>query len=434
MPIDPSIALSFKPAQFADPLEAQARRQQIQANALAMGAQQKSLEQQNALRQLYASSPDTTSPEFVNQLRRIDPEKASAYELHRAQLGQAQMATETSRYTLKSTQDKDEHEKLSRIGQTFYTLTAGDVSDENIQKAADNLIHLSGVNPTMVNEIVGRIKAVPPEGRKAAITGMVAEDEGGRKLLEFSAPKPKDIARGDRIDIVDMNPNSATYKEQLGSYSLNASPDAILSARTAATRLAYDKTQDILKNAREDKKLSQLNLSKAEMKDYHSLIATENGVDDALIKIKANPNAFGLKVGAASTLGGQLGGALLARNFTADEIKARASVTNIVSAAIKERAGTAQSKQEIKVLQGFLPNDFDDAPTVTRKLEGFKEWLQIKKNSYLPADGTEGTPAPAAAPAASAPPALSAPKVNQVVNGYRYMGGDPAKPSSWKKI
>ena len=47
MPLDPNIALGFKPIQLNDPLEVQARRQQVQANALAM----KHAESQNALAQ-----------------------------------------------------------------------------------------------------------------------------------------------------------------------------------------------------------------------------------------------------------------------------------------------------------------------------------------------------------------------------------------------
>ena len=68
MPLDTSIALSLKPLQLNDPLETQVRRQQVQANALAM----RSAESQNALAQkaaldkqvmgkLYAESYDSNT-------------------------------------------------------------------------------------------------------------------------------------------------------------------------------------------------------------------------------------------------------------------------------------------------------------------------------------------------------------------------------------
>ena len=52
MPIDPSIALSYKPVQIQDPMEMYGKRQQIQTNALAMQKYQNESAEKNALAQL----------------------------------------------------------------------------------------------------------------------------------------------------------------------------------------------------------------------------------------------------------------------------------------------------------------------------------------------------------------------------------------------
>jgi hypothetical protein len=52
MPIDPSIAMSYKPVQIQDPMEMYGKRQQIQTNALAMQKYQNESAEKNALAQL----------------------------------------------------------------------------------------------------------------------------------------------------------------------------------------------------------------------------------------------------------------------------------------------------------------------------------------------------------------------------------------------
>jgi hypothetical protein len=63
------------------------------------------------------------------------------------------------------------------------------------------------------------------------------------------------------------------------------------------------------------------------------------------------------------------------KQLTPDQVTARSAIYNNVSAVIKERAGTAQSAQELKRLQGFLPSEFDSAPAIEAKLNGFMDYL-----------------------------------------------------------
>ena len=58
---------------------------------------------------------------------------------------------------------------------------------------------------------------------------------------------------------------------------------------------------------------------------------------------------------------------------------ARAYVLNNVSTIINERAGGAQSEQELARLRGFLPGETDDVPKITAKFNAFLDYLDEKE-------------------------------------------------------
>lgn len=104
-------------------------------------------------------------------------------------------------------------------------------------------------------------------------------------------------------------------------------------------------------------------------------------IDQALVLVKKTPSAFGAGRGAM-TMGGTIPEAVAQRFDSDEEQVARSQVFNIVSKAINERAGAAQSAQELARLRGFLPGDLDDARTVENKLNGFKAYLQEQGKAY----------------------------------------------------
>jgi hypothetical protein len=66
-----------------------------------------------------------------------------------------------------------------------------------------------------------------------------------------------------------------------------------------------------------------------------------------------------------------------------------------VSAVIKERAGTAQSAQELTRLNSFLPATTDNADQIIAKLNGFKQYLNdYEKGTRIPTSkpSTPATP------------------------------------------
>jgi len=156
-------------------------------------------------------------------------------------------------------------------------------------------------------------------------------------------------------------------------------------------------------------------------KELTSITTGQAAAKMAVEAANKHPDAFGPVKGTPDLLGqGILGSA--ARYYrdnkalSADQIAARSIIYNNVSAIIKERAGTAQSAQELKRLQGFLPSEMDNAPAIVAKMNAFNDYLAEKASAVR---GKYAGPRPVqhmggvgqAAPQAVAP--QSAPQNNQ---------------------
>lgn len=141
-----------------------------------------------------------------------------------------------------------------------------------------------------------------------------------------------------------------------------------------------------------------------------SINQQKSTINDVLQSVEANPQAFGPKFGAVGLL--PFGDVAQNRKFTEEELKARSKVFNTASAVMKERAGTAMSENEKKIVQRFLPNEFDDAAAITKKMLGFNEFLAAKERGTIPVaggvkpyipQGSTGAVAPATPAAPAAP-------------------------------
>jgi len=79
MPLDPNIAMSYKPIQIQDPMDMYAKRQQIQTNALAMQKYETEGAEKNALAQLISQPGyDPLKPEAQAAAFKVAPNLAPA--------------------------------------------------------------------------------------------------------------------------------------------------------------------------------------------------------------------------------------------------------------------------------------------------------------------------------------------------------------------
>jgi hypothetical protein len=106
--------------------------------------------------------------------------------------------------------------------------------------------------------------------------------------------------------------------------------------------------------------------------DLRDISKQQSIVAGAMDAVKNTPTAFGYKRGASGAI---LVESLSNRMETPAETEARSYVFNIVSKVIHDRAGASQTPSEIAKINRFLPNEFDNADAIQRKLKGFQTFL-----------------------------------------------------------
>lgn len=393
MPLDPNIALSFKPSvALEDPMQQYGRMQQIQANAMAMRqarnenalaqqtamAGQKTALEEKAVNKLYSENYDPTTGE-VNMNKVM--EGAAKLGLGGKIPGMQTAALET-KGKAQDVESKFLSNVKSAMDNSRFRLETVTTPAQAIQWHEQN-----HKDPTL-QEYFRRIN-LSPEQARAQIEAVAGNPPAFQALLQKmqlgldKAQLAVDAAATRAVTTrgQDISAETTRRGQNISAETARLDRNAI-NERARLDRAAKGGDGDFLSK-----------LSKAEQKDYRSLIATDKTVDSALTRIEKTPTAFGFGKGAATSVGGVTGGrmgaSIVSSQMTDDEIQARSFVYNIVSAAIKERAGTAQSAQELKVLDGFLPSPFDDSRVIKAKLKAFKEYINTKREGYEPADSTE---------------------------------------------
>jgi hypothetical protein len=110
-------------------------------------------------------------------------------------------------------------------------------------------------------------------------------------------------------------------------------------------------------------------------------------INDALKTVEANKDAFGPKFAAPGLIAGEFGTSRMNEKMPSSQVEARAKVFNIASSLIKERAGTAQSKQEQEIIMRFLPSPYDGEKAITDKFNAFNDYLTSKEKGMTAAVG-----------------------------------------------
>lgn len=221
MPLDPRIPLMADQIVLPDRLAAQQRRQTVQANRMAMEAQQAAT-QRNAMLRSKASLVDFTNPQqtasFASLGEGTEPYVENArgvQSMATAQFAEARAAAEEER------KHRDEGFKL--IGQGLLGALA-DPSDMGLTTIRSSL-EAQGIPADQLEPIIGPIMRLPPDQRSGAVRQFVATNETARQALEFVSPKPVEVNLGDRVAFIDANPNSPTYNQEVRSDAVGINPN-----------------------------------------------------------------------------------------------------------------------------------------------------------------------------------------------------------------
>ena len=114
-------------------------------------------------------------------------------------------------------------------------------------------------------------------------------------------------------------------------------------------------------------------LTSEQSKDIVGINQQRATINGAIADVEKNKSAFSFGRGLAQNA--PYGESIAGRFEKPEDTQARSYVFNNVSAVIKERAGTAQSAQELTRINSFLPATTDNADQIISKLKGFNQYL-----------------------------------------------------------
>lgn len=124
-------------------------------------------------------------------------------------------------------------------------------------------------------------------------------------------------------------------------------------------------------------------LSSEQSKDITAINQQRSTINGAIADVNKNKSAFSFGRGLAQNA--PYGESIAGRFEKPEDTQTRAYVYNNVSSVIKERAGTAQSAQELQRINSFLPATTDNADQIVAKLKGFNKYLDdLEKGTRLP--------------------------------------------------
>jgi hypothetical protein len=242
----------------------------------------------------------------------------------------------------------------------------------NPQAAYANLMANPKASPRLQNMAFNKMIADPEAFTLSADqTRFVTMPDGTTKQVAAGTKKPIQIDTGTAIEFRDPDNMSKVLqripKSQMPTAgqiyeSAESGPLVVNTRAGTATPLLLDGKPIAPK------------LSSEQNKDILAINQQRSTIDGAIADVKANKSAFSFGRGMAQNA--PYGESIAGRFEKPEDTQARAYVFNNVSSVIKERAGTAQSAQELQRLNSFLPATTDNADQIVSKLQGFKQYLK----------------------------------------------------------
>lgn len=413
MAINASIPLGVQPVQFENPVNQLAKVLQIkdmqqgqQMNALKMDEYRRSVEDGAALRS-ELSAPGANPYDVL--LKRGKVKEATEFAKGKADIGKTEAET-------KYKQIEAAHKRVDLAGQTMGWLRQNP-SLQNAQLVVDHLVRNGGMEPAEGQGLLAQLQANPQGiAQFAEMTfrsALAAKDQ---------LPKFETRNTGGTTDTLKIDPVSG----QVGvasSVRNTQSPDN--AASVAATMRGQNMTDA---RAREGNNIQREAARTQIVETPEGVMLIDKGtgqarpataggrplpgkpsagmekelvgirqqgaiIDGAIRAVDATPKAFSLGRGMA-TMAGAVPESLAGRMDSDAERQARSYVFNNVSKVINERAGAAQSAQELARLRSFLPAETDNAAQIKSKLQAFKTYLgdmeQGTRGKTAPSGGATG--------------------------------------------
>lgn len=430
MALDPSIALAYRAPQFDNPLARYGQIAQIQgaqnSNRLADLQYRQALQAETEgkeLRNALAGVGDLSTPEGLqkaqNALLKIGRVK-DAQELGKNALEERKKRGEITAQDLKAANDR-----LTAVSAAVAPfVNKADLTHDDLFNTVGRLEAMGLVDKGLRSQIPMDAARLPGFVRQLAM-----ETEQGRKALMAYAPDVIMDGDGASRFMVNKNPLANVPLGRMAgvpSIPMQQTPDSVASIaqrvldRQQAERHfnttqanagnTYDSDRGMVVNTRSGTATPVVaggaplgpKVSESAKKELQGIDAQANTVAAALKAVTETPDAFGAVRGLA-TMAGPLSETAANAMSNDANIQARSFVFNVVSKVINERAGAAQSAQELARLRSFLPAETDNAKVIESKLKGFESYLAEQRKAYAqpvrvePGDGG-AAPKPAATP------------------------------------
>jgi hypothetical protein len=248
-----------------------------------------------------------------------------------------------------------------------------------------------------------------PANRQAALANLIANPKASPRLQNFAFNKmiadPEAFTLSEGQKRIVVNPDGS-YREvatggqkprapvTVGNYLIDPVTEKVIfqaPEKPVAGQVVDTANGPMLVNTRTAEaspimaggKPLEPKLSSEQSKDITAINQQRATIDGAIVDVQKNKSAFSFGRGVAQNA--PYGESIAGRFEKPEDTQARAYVFNNVSAVIKERAGTAQSAQELTRLNSFLPATTDNAKQIVAKLEGFKQYLNdLEKGTRVP--------------------------------------------------
>jgi hypothetical protein len=174
MPLDPSIPLQAKGVQLATP-ESQLN---MMASAAKLNEYNRSVDEQNALRDLIKSGVDIKSPEARQKMYEISPEMGIKFEKSQAELNKSTL--EGKKLGVEVNQKTYDYAKQKMADLSF------NPSDNNIKAHLEDGVLKGEVTPQQAQATWQAVSVMKPEQRKAYFTDLGMKVDERAKLAEQS--------------------------------------------------------------------------------------------------------------------------------------------------------------------------------------------------------------------------------------------------------
>jgi hypothetical protein len=253
----------------------------------------------------------------------------------------------------------------------------------NPQGAYANLLANPKASPRLQNMAFNKMIA-DPEGFTLAegATRVERQPDGSLKVVASGGQKPRaplQIDTGTAIELRDPN-NPTVVLQSIPKSQMPVAGQVVETVN--GPMLVNPRTSEATPIMAGGQPLSS-KLSTEQSKDITAINQQRATINGAIDAVQKNKSAFSFGRGVAQNL--PYGESLAGRFEKPEDTQARAYVFNNVSAVIKERAGTAQSAQELTRINSFLPATTDNADQVISKLKGFNQYIDdLEKGTRVP--------------------------------------------------